>query len=158
MKFTKMDLARKYRDEYGMEMPTRKLARIMYKKENLSFKSEEDARNVLQKIEGKSKGGGHKITHPFPPRSCNPYNLPESHQEKREPFKLPTQCNNILLMSDLHIPYHDIEALTIALEYGVKEKVNTIVILGDLIDFHKASRFQPDPKKRSIKEIGRAHV
>lgn len=152
MRFTKTDVARKYRDEYGMEMPTLKLARIMYKKENLLFKDVEDARASLRRIEGKTKGPKYKVTHSFPERPKNPYNLPESHQEKREPLVLPTQCNNILLMSDLHIPYHDIDAVTIALKYGVENKVNTIVILGDLIDFHKASRFQPDPKKRSIKQ------
>lgn len=152
MRFTKTDVARKYRDEYGMEMPTLKLARIMYKKENLTFSDVEDARTSLRGIEGKSKGLGTKVTHKFPDRPKNPYNLPESHQEKREPLKLPTQCNNILLISDLHIPYHDIDALTIALEYGVREKVNTIILLGDVMDFHKASRFQPDPKKRSIKQ------
>ena len=114
----------------------------------------------------------------MPERPKNPYNLPESYQEKREPLQLPLTCNNILLISDLHIPYHDIDAVTIALEYGVREEVNTIVILGDLMDFHKASKFQADPRKRNIKEefdatkhflrvlrhifptqeIGRAHV
>ena len=152
MKITKADISRKYRDEYGMEMPTLKLARIMYKKENLTFSDVEDARTSLRRIEGKSKGTNSKVTHSFPDRPKNPYNLPESHQEKREPLKLPTQCNNILLISDLHIPYHDIDAVTIALKYGVENKVNTIFINGDLMDFHKASRFQPDPKKRSIKQ------
>lgn len=148
----KTDIARNYRKEYGMEMPTLKLARIMYEKEKLSFKDVEECRTYLRAIEGKSWGGRAKNIIKKEERLKNPYNLPESHQEKREPFILPTQCNNILLISDLHIPYHDIDAITIALEYGVREKVNTIFINGDLIDMHKASRFQPDPKKRSIKQ------
>jgi predicted phosphodiesterase len=149
---TKADIARKYRNEYGMEMPTLKLARIMYKKESLTFKDVEDCRDSLRGIEGKKKDAGYRETHIFPERPKNPYNLPESYQEKREPLRLPTTCNNILLISDLHIPYHDIDAVTIALEYGVEHKVNTIVINGDLIDLHKISRFQSDPKKRSIKQ------
>lgn len=149
---TKADIARKYRNEYGMGMPTLKLARIMYKKESLSFKDVEDCRDSLRGIEGKKKDAGYRETHIFPERPKNPYNLPESYQEKREPLRLPTTCNNILLISDLHIPYHDIDAVTIALEYGVEHKVNTIVINGDLIDLHKISRFQSDPKKRSIKQ------
>jgi predicted phosphodiesterase len=148
---TKADIARKYRNEYGMEMPTLKLARIMYKKESLTFKDVEDCRDSLRGIEGKKKDAGYRETHIFPERPKNPYNLPESYQEKREPLRLPTTCNNILLISDLHIPYHDIDAVTIALEYGVKHKVNTIVINGDLLDLHKISRFQSDPNKRSIK-------
>ena len=85
-------------------------------------------------------------------RPRNPYNLPESHQDKRIPFKLPTACNNILLISDLHIPYHDIDAITLALNYGVENKINTIFINGDLIDNHQVSRFEKDPKKRSVKQ------
>lgn len=148
----KTDIARRYRNEYGMEMPTLKLARIMYEKEKLIFKDVEDCRGILRAIEGKKHKQNYKVTHPMPERPKNPYNLPESYQEKREPLQLPLTCNNILLISDLHIPYHDIDAVTIALEYGVREEVNTIVILGDLMDFHKASKFQADPRKRNIKE------
>lgn len=149
---TKADIARKYRNEYGMEMPTLKLARIMYKKENLAFKDVEDARDALRGIEGKKKQRGYNETHKFPERPKNPYNLPESYQEKREPLRLPTTCNNILLISDLHIPYHDIDAVTIALEYGVKHEINTIVINGDMLDFARISKFETDFSKRSVKQ------
>jgi predicted phosphodiesterase len=149
---TKIDIARKYRDEYGMEMPTLKLARIMYKKESLTFKDVEDCRDVLRGVEGKKNKKRYRVTHPMPERPKNPYNLPESYQEKREPLRLPLTCNNILLISDIHIPYHDIDAITIALEYGVRENVNTIFINGDLIDFARISRFESDFTKRSVKE------
>jgi predicted phosphodiesterase len=151
------DIARKYRDEYGMEMPTLKLARIMYAENKLTFKDVEAARMVLRYIEGKTGNKERKkvlqskyLMQQERPR--NPYNLPESHQDKRIPFKLPTACNNILLISDLHIPYHDIDAITLALNYGVENKVNTIFINGDLIDNHQVSRFERDPKKRSVKQ------
>ena len=105
----KTDIARRYRNEYGMEMPTLKLARIMYAKENLTFRDVEDCRDALRGIEGKKYKQNYKVTHPMPERPKNPYNLPESYQEKREPLQLPLTCNNILLISDIHIPYHDIE-------------------------------------------------
>jgi len=151
---TQAAIARKYRDKYGMEMTQRKLARIMYDENKLSFKDVEGARFALRGIEGKTGKSGNtvKITHPHEARVLNPYNLPESFKEDREPFKLPTACNNILLISDLHIPYHDIEAITIALDYGKKEKVNTIFINGDLIDNAQVSKFERDLKKRSPKE------
>jgi predicted phosphodiesterase len=154
---SKADIARSYRDKYGMKMPSLKLARIMYAENNLTFKDVEDARDKLRYIEGK-KGENQidkikKTTYMMPQdRPKNPYNLPESYQEKRTPFKLPTACNNILLISDLHIPYHDIDAITLALNYGVENKINTIFINGDLIDNHQVSRFEKDPKKRSVKE------
>ena len=154
---SKADIARSYRDKYGMKMPSLKLARIMYAENNLTFKDVEDARDKLRYIEGK-KGENQidkikKTTYMMPQdRPKNPYNLPESYQEKRTPFKLPTACNNILLISDLHIPYHDIDAITLALNYGVENKINTIFINGDLIDNHQVSRFERDPKKRSVKQ------
>jgi predicted phosphodiesterase len=152
----KSNIARDYRKKYP-DMPTLKLARIVYADNNLLFKDVEDCRGTLRYIEGK-RGGPllKKVKHTkfYMPESRpkNPYNLPESYEEKREPFVLPISCNNILLISDLHIPYHNIEAVTIALDYGKKEKVNTIFINGDLIDFHMVSRFESDPKKRSIKQ------
>jgi predicted phosphodiesterase len=150
----KSDIARQYREEHGWDMPTMKLARIMYSENNLIFKDVEDARVFLRYIEGKlgPKVRKFKTIIPMPERPKNPYNLPESYQEKREPFILPKVCNNILLISDLHIPYHDIDAITIALDYGKKENVNTIFINGDLIDNSQVSRFEKDMKKRSVKQ------
>lgn len=81
----------------------------------------------------------------------NPFGFPESYEEVRKPYILPKVNNNILIISDLHVPYHNIKALTRAIEYGVKEKVNTVFINGDLIDFHGFSRFLRDPSKRSPK-------
>jgi predicted phosphodiesterase len=157
--FSKSSIARKYRKKHGVEMSTLKLARIMYNENKLMFKDVEDARGKLRYIEGKS-GTAHRIyaTNSAPEfilkedRPKNPYNLPESHKEDREPFRLPLACNNILLISDLHIPYHDIDAITIALDYGKQQKVNTIFINGDLIDNAQVSRFERDMSKRSTRQ------
>lgn len=150
------EIAREYRKKYP-DYANLKLARIMYAENKLQFANLEAAHKAIRYIEGKI-GAKHrksvKNTEFFKEeaRPYNPYNLPESHQEKREPFKLPIACNNILLISDLHIPYHDIDAVTTALDYGKEHKVNTIFINGDLIDFHGVSRFDKDPKKRSVKQ------
>ena len=147
------EIAKEYRRKYGMEMPSLKLARIMYADNPMMYKNVEAARGHLRYIEGKTGVEDAKIKtiEKIPDRPLNPYKLPESSAETREPFILPTGCNNILLISDLHIPYHDINAITLALEYGAKENVNTIFINGDLMDFHHLSRFQKDPRKRSVK-------
>ena len=155
MQLSKSDICREYRKKYP-SYPTLKLARIVYSDNKLTFKDVEDCRTTLRYIEGK-RGGPllKKVKHTefYMPESRpkNPYNLPESYEDKREPYILPTTCNNILLISDLHIPYHNIDAVTIALDYGKQQKVNTIFINGDLIDMHQVSKFEHDPKKRSIK-------
>lgn len=155
----KSECARKYRKQYGSEMASLKLARIMYAENHLLFKDVEDARSALRYIESKSGGPSKtckKVTQSEfyrpEPRPYNPYNLPESHEEPREPYRLPLSCNNILVISDLHIPYHNLEAITIALDYGKQQKVNTIFINGDLIDNAQISKFEKDLKKRSVKQ------
>ena len=152
----KSDLARQYRKD-NPDMPTLKLARIMYNENKLIFRDVEDVRTRLRYIEGKSgKIAKIKVKDTVfcmnEHRAKNPYHLPESYQEKREPFILPKGCDNILLISDLHIPYHDIDAITLALDYGKEQKVNTIFINGDLIDNHQVSKFESDPRKRSVKQ------
>jgi len=156
LQLSKTNIAREYRIKFP-DFPTAKLARLMYAENVLTFKDVESCRYVLRYIEGKAgKVKRDQLKNKDlvmkKSRSLNPYNLPESYEEKREPFILPTSCNNILLISDLHIPYHNIEAVTIALDYGKKENVNTIFINGDLIDNHQISKFESDPKKRSVKQ------
>lgn len=148
---TKTGIAKEYRQKYGDDMPSHKLARLIYKDHNLLFKSVEDARWFLRRIEGKG-GKPVKEVDRKEDRPKNPYNLPESYSKEPTVLKLPTGCNSILCLSDLHIPYHDINALSLAIEYGINEEVNTVFINGDLIDFHGLSRFEKDPRKRSVKQ------
>lgn len=151
---TKTTICREYLKKYP-DYPNLKLARIIFAENNLLFKDVEDARSVIRYATGNNGLQARKLIKKEdlrPAKPLNPYNLPESHEEKREAFVLPKACNNILLISDLHIPYHNIEAVTIALDYGKENNVNTIFINGDLIDNHQVSRFETDPKKRSVKQ------
>jgi len=146
---SKIAIARKYRDQFGMEMPTLKLARIMFKDNNLLFKDVEEARHSLRRIEGKvGKGDGTKITHSAEVRPKNPYNLPDTDETEYEPFML--NHKRILVLSDIHIPYHSIEALTAAFDFGKKEKPDAVLLNGDTLDFFGLSRFAKEPGKRSF--------
>ena len=153
---TKADIAREWRGKYP-DMPTSTLARLICSKDKNSYKNFDDARQALRYIEGKKGDTLRKCvkkTDFFKPdsRPMNPYNLPETHKEDRLPFKLPLACDNILLISDIHIPYHDLDAIKVAFDYGKKEKVNTVFINGDLIDFYQLSQFEKDPRKRRVRE------
>ncbi|MGI9190930.1 MAG: metallophosphoesterase [Chitinophagaceae bacterium] len=145
----KTQYARAYRDKYGMEMPTTKLARIMYKNEPLTFKDVEDARWVLRSIEGKAgKVSRTTKTHVLKERPKNPYKLPESDETQYEPFRI--NAKRLLVLSDIHIPYHSVTALTACIDYAKKYKPDAILLNGDTLDFHGLSRFARDPKKRSF--------
>lgn len=149
---TKADIARQYRDKFGMAMPTLKLARIMYEKENLTFKDVEDARKFLRSIEGKTgKKNGVSVTHKVEgERSRNPYKLPASDETIYDPFII--KAKKLAVLSDIHIPYHSIEALTACFDYLQHYKPDAILLNGDTLDFHGLSRFVRDPKKRRFAE------
>jgi predicted phosphodiesterase len=128
------------------------LAKKIYKENPLVWRQIESVRYIVRALRGKRESNyKDKSLHKAKTYDTNPYKLPESEEKERVPFTLPLACNNILLISDLHIPYHSIDAITAALDYGKKENINTILINGDLIDFYGCSRFEKDPRKRSIK-------
>lgn len=151
----KIDVARKYRDKYGMEMPTLKLARIMYNENNLLFSNVDDARSNLRYIEGKGSGGGGRRTvinskyFKEEERPRNPYSLPESEAESFEPFIMPYH-ERVLVLNDVHLPYHDIPAVSAAIDFGIKNEPNAIFLNGDILDFHTLSFFEKDPRKKNF--------
>ena len=84
--------------------------------------------------------------------SDNPFNLPESFEESFEHYHLPKQYKNWLLLSDLHVPYHNIRAITEMLNYGISKNIDAIFLNGDVLDFYMLSKFNPDPRKRDFQE------
>lgn len=154
MGISKAGIAREYRVKYGMDMPTRKLSRIMYSENNLTFKNIDDARTVIQKIEGKAGGKSHKAssknTQFYKPehRPENPYELPKSDETIYEPYII--KGRRILVLSDIHIPYHSIPALTAAFDWARDKDVDTVLLNGDTIDAHRLSKYVTDPKKRDF--------
>ena len=58
--------------------------------------------------------------------------------------------NNILVLSDIHIPYQDNKALELAINYGIENKVNAIYLNGDTIDMYQGSRFIKDRRLRDL--------
>lgn len=149
----KTDIAREYRLKYGMNMPTLTLARIMYNENVEAFKNVDHARSSLRMIEGKS---GNKLRGEIKDKSLymtderpkNPYKLPESEETKYEPFHIKEK--KIAVLSDVHIPYHSITALSAALDFIQAEKPSAILLNGDILDFYQLSRFGKDPRKRSV--------
>jgi predicted phosphodiesterase len=150
----KAELAKEYRKKYGPEMPTLTLARIMYKENKEVFNNLERARASLRYIEGKQ--GKNNLTKKVEQseffmseeRSKNPWKLPESEEAKYEPFII--KAKRLAVLSDIHVPYHSIEALTAAFDKISEEKPDAILLNGDTIDMYSLSRFQKDPRKRSV--------
>jgi predicted phosphodiesterase len=151
--FSKGNIVREYRLKYGMDMPTLTLAKLIYNENKELFISVDNARTLLRYYEGKHGSRNKKYTKDKSlfmegERSKNPWKLPESDETKYEPFII--KAKKLAVLSDIHIPYHSIAALSAALDFIQSEKPDAILLNGDTIDFYGLSRFMKDPRKRSV--------
>lgn len=142
------------------KLPTLTLSRLIYKDNKEAFKDVETLRRLIRHYRGQAGDERRETaTHKTEPAQhakalgiANPFGLPDSDEDDWEPFVLPKACTRILLLSDIHVPYHNIAAITKAIEYGKEKKVNAIVFNGDTIDFYALSRYEKDPRKRRFSE------
>jgi predicted phosphodiesterase len=131
--------------------PSLTLARKIYNENKAVFKNIDDTRASIRYYRGKQ--GTKRISNLADKSFINQTpTLPKSEKENKSTYVFPTQCNRILIISDIHCPYQDNEALEAALNYGAEKKANTVLINGDLIDFHGISKYQIDPRKKKPKE------
>ena len=139
--------------------PTKQLARMMIKKHKHVFPSLNAAmcairyrRGAMGKVKRERAGvSGVAATPPSIFSATNPLGLPESSAKDHEPFIM-DGVGRCLILPDLHLPYHDLRALTVMLQDGVRNECSSVLINGDLLDFHTLSRFVKDPGARSFKD------
>ena len=134
------------------DMPSQTLAKYIYKKYPESFTNVNTVRASIQKKRG-SMGNQKEKNSKFENQMAKVkerLEIPKARQSSRQPYILPKAQNKVLIISDLHVPFHDEKALMLALEFGKKNKVDTILLNGDIIDFMSISRFVTNPKDRNI--------
>jgi predicted phosphodiesterase len=139
------------------------IARKLFDEYPTLFKDVEAARTLIRYYSGK-KGGYSRTSSKIKlhqetmqqakqsPDVLKRWGLQKSKGNKRKTFQIPAEHDRVLWISDIHIPNHDEEALTAALEYGIENKANCIVIGGDLIDNAPFTRFRVPPDKKRAKE------
>lgn len=151
---SKTETARDYRLKYGDDTPIRKLSRIMYRENRLLFKDEEEARSFIRYIErGRGRGSGKNRllgTARDQQRPINPYKIPQSEELNYRPFVI-SGYNRVGILSDMHIPFHNLEATTRAIGCLKKEKIDALLLLGDMIDAHTLSKFLINPNSKKFK-------
>ena len=149
----KHDIALDYCKKYH-KSSTMAIARLLNQDYPVDFKTVENARSMVRHIRGEISKGKKTISRlPRDEKSKQNFmrhQLPTSDYEELEVIQLAKACNNILFLSDIHLPYHDEKALELALDYGNKHKVNCIYLNGDTMDMYMASRFIKDRRLRDI--------
>ena len=71
--------------------------------------------------------------------------LPKSYYKRRKTDVTLSKDRRILVLSDLHCPYHDVKAINEAIFWGQSWEADTVILLGDIMDFHRISLYPSDP-------------
>ena len=150
------------------DLPSATLAKKLFSDFPELFMSIENTRSVIRYYRGQIGSKNRKQTHMGEkPQAAsfanamgipNPFFLPETDEVEWEPYIIPPSVTRLLILSDVHIPYHNVNAVTLALQYGKDRNANGIMLNGDILDFYGLSTFEKDPRKRRFSaelEMGR---
>jgi len=133
--------------------PSLTLAKKAYSLAPELWRDLEATRSMVRFYRGASgkKSRQHSIaSRDFSKKLFNPFDFPQSDEAEYLPYILPEDCRKILWLSDVHVPYHNLEALTAAVEIGIMEQADTIFLAGDFMDFYGISTYEKDARKRSF--------
>lgn len=113
------------------------------------FPTLDAARSVVRVMVG-SKGANSRKSNPDRPMRDGNYRtpLPASKAVAWVPFEL--DAKRILVLSDVHVPFHDMRAIKAALAFGDSFRPDCVLLNGDTADFYAASRYDTDPRKRDF--------
>lgn len=139
------------------EFPTHSIAKKLYAKYPEVFKDVENARTHVRYIRGnngKKNREGNKNTDFFRKNGdvtkvgdtwhLTPIDI--SIKDFDYKYKKP------LILSDIHLPYHDLDCVLIALEHGVKNGIDSIYLNGDILDCYRLSSFTKRPDRITFTE------
>lgn len=149
---TKVDAAR----ELCRKFPgtaSRALGRKLYAANKEWFPNERSALQSILRARGASGERNRKCTakSDVTRKTGTQPTLPPSDAKKWDPFAIDGDCN-ILSLSDIHCPYHDLQAIESAVKFGKKLKPDVLVLNGDIGDFYSVSSWERDPKKRQLRD------
>ena len=74
--------------------------------------------------------------------------FPKGTRTDRKPYSI-HGVKKVLILNDIHVPYHNEDALLIALEDGQKNECDCILINGDFMDCSSLSKHEKVPSERA---------
>lgn len=133
------------------------LAKLAYKNNPHIWNSVEQARAMVRyyrkakgklmasRLDPKNQRPPGEVTREKPFRASIPKAVPPCRTDPYTP-----KFTKALVLSDIHVPYHDVAALSAAVDYGLSEGCDCVVLNGDVIDFYAISSFEKDPRERDL--------
>lgn len=159
MVFSTSDLVREACIKWP-DLPSRTLARKLFNENKGVWSTIDACRCAINKRRGRvsSRGRSAYVREIIPSTAPRlPWNpevfLPKSEEKPFLPYLVEVaRETRALVLGDIHLPYHNLPALTAALEHGRKQDCRIVILNGDTLDFHRLSRFQKDPRARKAKD------
>lgn len=132
------------------------VARMLWRDHPAHWTTEKACYSMVRRLRG---------THGKRNRKTTVIEKDERQYEPRNQFKLPEGMKEVgdfepvhfdkagwwLVMSDLHIPWHDMTAISACLAEARKRKVVGILLNGDVADCFAISRWEKNPEKRDFR-------
>jgi predicted phosphodiesterase len=133
-------------EAYLRQFPTHgtwTIAKALYEANPGAWSTLNTCRSQVAFCRGEMSPNGRGAKQPISREECE---LPKSLADDWKPFNLPTS-ERVLVLNDIHIPFHDEKALEAALANGDKFCPTVVLLNGDVVDFYALSRFDKDPKR-----------
>ena len=139
------------------DLPSLTLARLIYKHHRQLFTNLEAVRtavrhrrgNIGSKLRAQAERTGPELLRPNG-KSGFTWEFPKSSAPSYTPFVL-DDCR-ALVMSDLHVPFHNPDAIHAVVAEGKAQEVDLVLLNGDVCDFFSISRFDKNPAESSLKK------
>lgn len=145
----KKEIALEYIEKYP-NATTMAIARVMLKENPLDFKTLSSTRNIIREYRDGRRNHPSKRTEKEKKQAMSKFKTPKTDYTELKAYELPKAYKKVLFLSDIHLPYHDIGAVDIAVNKGIKEGIDAIYLNGDTIDMYQASRFIKDRRLRDL--------
>lgn len=155
MRISNVALARELLEQFPRHSQNA-IARMLLKKHPLRFDSMDNARRAVRHClpHVKSHSDVKKVSSYAPkPKDIDtptPPPIPESLSKPWLPYRL--KGKRILILSDVHMPYHDQAALDAALAHGDTFQPDVVLLNGDIADFYTISRYERNPESRPFSD------
>lgn len=145
------------------DTPSKTLARKLYAERPEWFPNLEAARDSVRRFRGNHGERCREHTDNTAPELKRPNGkagekpaMPPSQAEPWEPYFIPATVRKLLVLSDIHIPFHSELALRVAVEHGVQQGCDGVLLNGDWADFFALSKYDKQPSKVKFKKEMRA--
>lgn len=149
------EITAKYLAEFGNDIPSLTLAKIIYQENPLHFTGVDHARTSIRGLRGQMGDSNRndlkdkRFTKPA--GSLAPFKIPTPEGKDYEPIILDKKFNNLGVMSDFHIPNHRDTPISLAVDKLQKSNINCLVLNGDILDNTPFSRH--DGEKPEAKDV-----